>query len=570
MTLNRQLCRAVLCFGLAASAGCQHAKPPLTPANGGLLALPDPPPATALEQAHAHYMAGVIHDLSQSSADAVEQFAQAVRKDPDNEDLLLEVSERLIESGRGQDAYDVLQKATARAGASGELYAQLGLVCAQLGRTNEALTASHTALRKSPDAVEAYRTLFAIYVQNKSFTPAHQVLDQAGKQPDLPPEFLVNLSEMYNTLGRLLPSRRDELRAEALQALAAAEKQNPSDPNLRLKLADGFNLLGQRDQAAPIYLDLLNRYPDSPIVRTQVRAKLIDIYLRGQDRTNATAQLEAMARDNPSDPQAYFFLGSLASEQKHPDRAADWFRKALLFKPDFEPAYYDLAMAQIALTNSPGALATLGQARTRFGEKFITEFLTGLAYGAQTNYTESIQHFTSAEVIAQATDKQRLNEYLYFQIGVTYERLGKFELATDYLEKCLAVAPQFTEAMNYLGYSWADRGENLERARELLEKAVQLEPENGAYLDSLGWALFKLNQPAKALELLQKAIALTPEPDPTLFDHLGDIYDALKEPVQARGAWQKALRLDPKNLKLEQKLSPNPATAPRPTPELHP
>jgi len=145
---------------------------------------------------------------------------------------------------------------------------------------------------------------------------------------------------------------------------------------------------------------------------------------------------------------------------------------------------------------------------------------------------------------------------------VAYERLGKMELAADYFEKCLTVAPQFTEAMNYLGYSWADRGENLERARELLEKAVQLEPENAAYLDSLSWALFKLGQPAKALALVQKAIALTPEPDPTLFEHQGDIFDALKEPASARESWQKALQLDPHNLKLERKLNPAPTAAP--------
>ena len=501
-------------------------------------------------------MAGVVSDLNGASVEALEEFTSAARLDPDNEELLLEVSERLAGSGRGKEACEVLQAATARATASGELFARLGLVRAQLGQTNEAISACRTALRKSPDAVEAYRTLFAVYLRDKQFTQAHEVLDQASKQSDLPPEFVAGLAEMYTTLGRLLPERRDELRADALTTLTAAEKLNPSDPDLRLKIADGFNTLGQREQAAPIYLDLLNRYPDSPLVRTQVRAKLIDIYLRGQDRTNATTQLEAMARDHPSDAQIHFILGSLASEQKRHDRAVECFRKALLFKPDFEQAYYDLAMAQIALTDSTNALATLEKASARFGQKFVTEFLSGLAYGSQTNFTAAIQHLTSAEVIAQATDRQRLSQYLYFQIGLTHERLGNIDQAVAYLEKALVIAPKFTEAMNYLGYLWADRGENLDRARQLLEEAVQLEPKNGAFLDSLAWAYFKLGQLDKALPLLQQAITCTPEPDPTLFDHLGDIYDARKEPVKATEAWRKALKLDPKNPKIEGKLHP--------------
>jgi tetratricopeptide (TPR) repeat protein len=557
MTLNRRLRPAALALCLLTLAGCRHAPESAPPVFGA-----DVAPPTQQSQAHAHYMAGVISDLNEASAEALEQFATAARLDPDNEDLLLEISERLAYNGRGADACEVLEKATSRAGASGDLFARLGLIRAQLGQTNEAIAACRTALRKAPDAVEAYRTLFAIYLRDKQLTQAHEVLDQASQQTDLPPDFVAGLAEMYTTLSRLLPGRREELRADALRALTAAEKLNPSHPDLRLKIADGFNALGQREQAAPIYLDLLNRYPDSPLVRTQVRAKLIDIYLRGQDRTNATTQLEAMARDHPSDAQIHFILGSLASEQKHFARAADCFRKALLFKPDFESAYYDLAMAQIAMNDSTNALATMDQAQTRFGGRFITEYLFGLAYSVQTNYAVAIQHLTSAEVIAQATDRQRLSQYLYFQIGIAYERLGNLEQAVVYLEKSLEVAPKFTEAMNYLGYLWADRGENLPRARQLLEQAVQLEPKNGAYLDSLGWAYFKLGLLDKALPLIQQAITLTPEPDATLFDHLGDIYDALKEPVPAREAWQKALQLDPKNVKLERKLHPEPAATP--------
>jgi len=91
---------------------------------------------------------------------------------------------------------------------------------------------------------------------------------------------------------------------------------------------------------------------------------------------------------------------------------------------------------------------------------------------------------------------------------------------------------------------WAERGTNLERARELIEKALKLEPKNAAYLDSLGWVLYKLNQPQEALQYLLKAVELLDEPDATVYDHLGDLYAALKEPEKAVEAWRKSLAVE--------------------------
>src|SRR5450756_1895131 len=94
---------------------------------------------------------------------------------------------------------------------------------------------------------------------------------------------------------------------------------------------------------------------------------------------------------------------------------------------------------------------------------------------------------------------------------------------------------------NYLGYMWAEKGLKLDEARTLIEKAVAQEPKNSAFLDSLAWVLFKQNKPQEALVPMLKAIEYSQEPDPTLYDHLGDIYSALKQFDKARDAWTKAL-----------------------------
>jgi tetratricopeptide (TPR) repeat protein len=175
----------------------------------------------------------------------------------------------------------------------------------------------------------------------------------------------------------------------------------------------------------------------------------------------------------------------------------------------------------------------------------VVQFLTGIAYARQKSYPEAIQHFTAAEVIAKASDPKRLNQTFYFQLGAAHERKGDLEEAEKYFQESLRLAPDFAESLNYLGYMWAEHGIKLEKARELIEKALKIEPKNGAYLDSMAWVLFKLNQPQQALEYMLKAVEQTDEPDPTVFDHLGDIYAALNQPDKAREAYKKALELEP-------------------------
>jgi len=105
---------------------------------------------------------------------------------------------------------------------------------------------------------------------------------------------------------------------------------------------------------------------------------------------------------------------------------------------------------------------------------------------------------------------------------------------------------------------WADRGMNLSRARDLIKRAVASEPDNAAYLDSLGWVMFKEQKYRSALRHVLKAIQLSPEPDATLLDHLGDIHAALGEVTAAREAWKKSLKLETSEAVLK-KLNSTPA-----------
>jgi tetratricopeptide (TPR) repeat protein len=163
------------------------------------------------------------------------------------------------------------------------------------------------------------------------------------------------------------------------------------------------------------------------------------------------------------------------------------------------------------------------------------------------------------ELIAQQQDDWRL----YFARGAARERLRRWPEAEADLRRALDLSPDQPDVLNYLGYTWVDRGERLQEGLAMIQRAVELRPRSGAIVDSLGWAYYRLGDYAQALELLERAVSLEPA-DPTLNDHLGDVYWRVGRRIEARFQWQRALTLDPDDpdairAKLEHGLPAEPA-----------
>jgi tetratricopeptide (TPR) repeat protein len=498
-------------------------------------------------EAHARYAAGVVLDLKDNPEAAIEEYFKAAMADVRDEQLVLEVTRRLLQLRQQDKALELLKKATEPPNASGQLHARLGMVYSLTGKKEEAIEANRTAIRKAPQSLAGYQNLVHIYLQARQPEEAMTVLDQAAKHPNAEALFLVELADLYALIMR--GGGDEAAKAKALEMLGRADKLNPANPLLQQKLADSLATFGETERAADLYLKLLEKYPNLPTIRE----KLTDLYIRNKDKKKAVEQLEAIVRTNPTSTQAYYMLGSLAFDEKDYKKAVEHLNKALLLAPNFEQLYYDLAGAQVNLNQPRDALKTLEKARGKFQPSFVNEYFTAMAYNRMKDNTNALKHLVAAEVVARATDTNRLTHGFYFQLGAAYERTQSYTEAEKYFRRCLQMDPKFSEAMNYLGYMWAERGTNLNEARQLIEKAVEIEPKNAAYLDSLGWVLFKLDRSEEALGWLQKAIENAEEPDATLYDHLGDVYASLNKLPEAREAWQKALSIEP-NSQIEKKL----------------
>jgi len=608
-------------------------------------------------QAYSRYAAGLSYDLNDKPDLALEEYMQSVLADPSYEPLVFEVAGKLIRGQKAERAVELLTKAAEAPNASGTVYAWLGLAYNQMGKSELAIAANRSAIKRMPQSLPAYQNLAHIFLQNQKTNEALQVLDEAGKQPSVDARFLVELAEIYSRLGRINALKKESANARAKQVLDRAAKLKPAHPMILQKLGDGYFSTGEWAKAEEIYLQLIEKYPDLPTLRR----RLTEVYLAADQKTKAIEQLQAIAKEDPTNPRTHSILGALALEENKLAEAAESFKRALLLNPDFEPIYYDLAGVKLNLDKPEEALEVLEKARSKFKLSFMLEFYSAIACAQQKKYAEALKRFTSAELLAKANEPQRLNHRFYYQLGSAHERngnredaekafqkclelapdgpevyydlvglklnlnkpeealeliakvpgkfkqsfmiefcsgiarvlqkkypeaihhftvaeslaktdepkrlnlgfyyqlgsscerAGKHEDAEKAFRKCLELAPDSADAMNYLGYMWAELGIKLDEARVLTEKAVKLEPKNAAFLDSLGWVLFKLNQPKEALPYLLQAIEHSDKPDATLLDHLGDIYSALKEHDQAREAWRKALQVEP-NEKIEQKL----------------
>jgi tetratricopeptide (TPR) repeat protein len=157
-------------------------------------------------------------------------------------------------------------------------------------------------------------------------------------------------------------------------------------------------------------------------------------------------------------------------------------------------------------------------------------------------YGEAREYYTRALALIPKPTKD--NWTLFYSRGVSNERLKNWPEAEVDFKEALALSPDESLVLNYLGYSWVDQGRNLKQAMDYIRKAVKLKPDDGYYIDSLGWAYYRLGNIESAVEHLERAVELRPD-DPVINDHLGDAYWRIGRKLEAKYQWQQSLTLKP-------------------------
>ncbi|MEP6698814.1 MAG: tetratricopeptide repeat protein [Verrucomicrobiota bacterium] len=508
---------------------------------------------------------------------ALAAYQKVLNVDPGQAELAVRVAAVLSRQEDFPRAIDVLKDAIKANPKEPAPYLQLAFIYAKyLKKTDQALRYANQAIALDPQNFDAYQRVYQIEVAAGEPKKALLALDRAAAVHSDDSEFWIKLGKLYASL--VFKSDRetspDEIKRvnDLFQKALAHAEDNPATIK---DVADYYAASQQIQEAIPLYLKVLELQPED----ANAREKLASGFIVTNQRARAIEMLEQIIQQHPEKYQTYDLLAQLLDDEgrefartKQPERAKAAFAKAaanyqqsLLINPSHANTYLRLAELLIGPgKESERAVNILRDARQRFREAPEFTYLLALALREAKHPQEAVTTFEEALNEAEAANSEVLNARFYFDYGAAADQAGLYDKAADLLKKSIALEPtNAAEAYNYVGFMWADHNLHLDEAGEMIGHALQLDPNNGAYLDSLGWLHYRTGKYEDALSELLRALQNLSHDDPIVFEHIGDTYAKLNRVSQALEFWQKAIALDAGNKSLAEKIESTKTTISR-------
>lgn len=263
---------------------------------------------------------------------------------------------------------------------------------------------------------------------------------------------------------------------------------------------------------------------------------------RGGAEAFAKLYLQMSLPLRPNHDATVFQLGDIAAKMKQPKQAIEYYGLVGENSPYKRDAEMQLALNLAEIDQADAAiehLKTLIKGSDGDNRSYLA---LGGVYAQKEDFANAAKIYDQA--VEQIKKPERADWPVFYQRGIAYERLKQWDKAEPNFRLALELFPKQPQVMNYLGYSWVDRGENLEEALAMIADAVELRPQDGYIVDSLGWAYYKLGRYDEAVQELEKAVKLRPE-DPTINDHLGDAYWQSGRQLEATFQWNHAITSKP-------------------------
>ena len=486
-------------------------------------------------RAYDYYSNGIIYEAEGELDRAAMNYKEALKYFPESYEIGYSLAEVLYRTYHPQQALDIAGKLIPRDAA----VFRLSAACYQMMNDIPSVKKSYLNLLKlEPDDIDTYTYLADIYRTENNLDSTIWAFENLVR---------VNPGDdrLWHQLGRFQTQVQDYDGAKKSYLMSL--ELNPTRDNFLsyIGLGELYELSGQGDSAVVLYKQGLEKDPTNPLL-----LKLIVSYYLTQDNYPEalpySAKLLELAEDNVLEKRRlayiYYRLDSL--------EVADSLFNELVDEGDS----FGLNHFYLGLINT--RLGDIQKARDEFEMLTILEdtlylgwINLGLAYRNLGEPEKEIEAYKDG--LNSMKNEDGVQELLY-SLGSAYERQDRIDDAIGTFEMLLDHFPENAQAMNYLGYMLADRNRDLDYAKKLITKAIELIPENAAFLDSYGWVSYRQGNIKEALEYLKRAVKL--DNDPIIFDHLGDAYKARGKMNEAREWWQKALDLDPANETIREKL----------------
>ncbi len=479
------------------------------------------------------------------NAKALEAAQDLVNIDPEDTDSLLILAKLEQMLNQSSEAKDVYQKILQLNPGQENAYLPLGQIYMDTGSIDEAFNLYSNMAQHFPDSYAAHFFLGRIHVlKNNPEYAEKEFLKTIKLNPDLlEPRF--ELISIYQT-----PETSDTI-PKIIQLYTEILGIDENNIRAGLELPLFYHYHGEEDKASDLLSAIGRKSMDDPgILRIASRELL------GKKRFHdAVIVFTGMLRGAPEDSTLEYLAGISYDSLKQTRRA---IRHFLRVKPDSE--YYKKSIVHIAFAYNENEETEKAIGFLEVKHRELPEDMDIIVYLAAF-YEEKEAYDQAITLLNQGIDRFPDAVDLIFRRGVVQDKSGQKQASIQSMERVIELDPDNANALNYLGYTYADLGKKLDLAEQLVLKALALKPDDGFITDSLGWVYYKKGDFAKAVSILEKAVELT-QGDPVITEHLGDAYQKENRLDEALETYQKARskstaampELDAKIRDLEQQL----------------
>jgi tetratricopeptide (TPR) repeat protein len=479
---------------------------------------------------------GQLYTVKHDAKKAEDEFKSAQAIEPDSEEVVLNLARLYAESGDVQHAAQVIEAVPAP-DRSPKMELALGAAYDQMKQSKNAISAYQRAAQLDPGDAHALEALAQALLNDNQLDEALKQFKLLSEADPENSEALVHIAEIQRRQGKF---------EDALTTIKAARKKDPTSLEAGYNEGLLLDVLGRFDDAAQTYEKMVELTSHTNGAYTAEEKNNRGIFLERlgaiyheQNKIDQAIAVYQKMVDMGGDTALRGYQGQVDTyrDARLYDRAIEASRKAVEAEPknrelklmlagelaDQGHADEGLALAKGLLDNSSNdrtVWMALGQINIRLRR-----------------WKDADDAFNKADTL---TTKKEDRTYLTFLRGELAERQKHYEPAEQFFRQALELDPTSAMTLNYLGYMLADKNARLPEALKLIRKAVELEPMNGAYLDSLGWTYFKLGQYELAEENLRQAVDRD-QTDPTVHDHLGDLYEKTGRIRLAATQWELSL-----------------------------
>jgi tetratricopeptide (TPR) repeat protein len=505
-----------------------------------------------------NYLAGRLARGDHDTLAAAAFYSKALASDPGNE-IILEQAFLLEAASADWDRALRLAKDLVKIEPAHRI-ARFLLGCDAFKQGNYKEADQHFGAARQGPIADLTSTLARAWVQQAAgkSAEAFETLDSLSD---------ADWAQFYQRYHRALIADIAGKRDIARQAFAQAFKKNPST----LRVADAYARHAVNANSRKLARQTLKTHIAKSTTHPLSEALLAEIEGGKTPALLVATPTEGLA-------EVFYGIGDALAGEGGLDMGIIFLQFALYLKPDFPLAYAALAEAydsakkyelemqaldrikpdsplwlnvQIQKSFALNSLERVDEAKALL-VKLFAEYpkdvrpldALGNILRSHERYAEAREYYSRALALIDKPKKE--NWTLFYSRGVCNERLKDWPEAEADFKKALAISPDESLVLNYLGYSWVDQGRNLKQAMDYIRKAVKLKPDDGYYVDSLGWAYYRLGNLQAAVENLERAVELKPD-DPIINEHLGDAYWKFGRKLEAQYQWQQALTLKPES-----------------------